>query len=318
MTTINPAFTHAQFEGDLGFSYVFAIMDILTELQDQLNVHGLGVVPLKGDVAQTGSDVLRVTHMGSVGWSRRFAALANEDSPVTPSPMTTGYSEITVGYYGLGHEATYFSQALGRQEAVSLDDLKALVPASWLSTFRYLVAVAASGFATSVGSTTLALSADDWLDLCAASRTLFGPITFAMLDPAQVTQLLESFRNEPAFQANIAEFAELQAANRGQEIPNFARLGIDIGMSDDVQQSGGAYQGGAWSPGGIGWGRSRVTPIQTANPAGTMYFDEFGLLIEEITTGGENGKRAYNARSILGVDIGDSSVFAQRLVRSVV
>ena len=84
-TTQSAPFQHANLETDLGYAYVFSQAAMLLELQDRLNVLGLGVVPLMGDLASSGSDVLRVTDYGGMGWSLPMAALATETTAVTPS-----------------------------------------------------------------------------------------------------------------------------------------------------------------------------------------------------------------------------------------
>jgi adenosylcobinamide amidohydrolase len=103
MTTQVPPFQHGNFEGDLGYSYVFAAQRILLVMQDRLNALDLGVVPLVGDFAGTGTDTIRVTHMGNIGWSLPMTALGSETDTITPSNLTTGYSTVALGMYGLGH-----------------------------------------------------------------------------------------------------------------------------------------------------------------------------------------------------------------------
>lgn len=318
MTTVAPPISYANTESDLGYSMVHSAEAIRLELQDRLDVLSLGTVPLVGDLAGSGSDTIRVTHMGTVGWSQRMTALASENATITASAITTGYSEVSVGMYGLAHEQTFQGQILGRAQGVTLDMLEAQVPNSWLRTLRYLVCVEGATFGTVIGSATLALSVDDWIDLVSASNeTLGAAAPSAVLDPTQLTQLVASFRTEPAFQNLAADFATMQRADGMQVKPNFAGLGIDLALTDDVQQSGGAYQGFAMSPGGIGWARASTSPIRVPNPASAIYVPDFGLFIQRIDKG-DQGSARYEARAWIGVNSGDSSLFVQRRVRSVV
>jgi hypothetical protein len=316
MTTIAPPISFSATNPDLGYDYVFAAQQILMELQDSLPLVSMGTVPLVGDLAGSGSDVLRVTEMGNVGFSQRMAAIATEDGTITASSITTAYTEITIGQYGLAHEETFASQILGREKGVSLDALVAQVPNSWIATHRYLVCVEGATFGTIIGSATAALSVDDWIDLTNASNETLGSMApSAVLAPQQVSQLTDSFRTEPAFQSLAASFAELKRVQGMQMRPNFAGLGVDIAMTDDVVQSGGAYLGFAMSPGGIGWARASTN---SATPQGTtLLVPEFGLLIVRVNKD-ENAKARYEARAWMGVNSGSSNVFFQRRIRSVV
>jgi hypothetical protein len=138
------------------------------------------------------------------------------------------------------------------------------------------------------------------------------------LDGNQVNQALESARNEPAFQAAAQTFQEQQAWNEMDVIPDFLKLGITCAITNDVDQSGGAYQGFAFSPGGIGWAVASTMRVKVANPQGAILVPEMGLIVEEITSGSSQATRKYEARSMFGVAAGDSSVFMQRRVISAV
>lgn len=319
MTTIAPPVDFAQTQGDLGLDYIFTAERIQLELQDKLDILGMGTVPLLGDLAGSGTDTLRVTQVGSVGWSRRMASMGSETDTITASPITTGYVEVAIGMYGLAHEETYQQQVLSREPGISLEALEAMVPLSWLSTFRYLVCVEGATFATIVGGAATQLSVDDWIDLITAhNETLGGEGNpGSTLAPQQMTQLVASFRTEPAFQNLAADFAAMQKVGNMQIKPNFAGLGIDVALTDDVQQSGGAYQGFSMTPGGIGWARASTSSIRPHVAGVGMYLPEFGVFVERIGKG-EQGKARYEARSWLGVNSGSSDVFVQRRVRSVV
>jgi hypothetical protein len=319
MTTINAPVDFSQTQGDLGLDFVFGAQGIAIELQDKLDVLNLGVVPLVGDLAGTGTDTLRVTHMGSVGFSRRMSSLASETDTITASSITTGYTEVSIGMHGLAHEETYQQQILSREPGVSLEAIIAQAPASWLATFRYLLCVEGATFSTIVGSATTTLSVDDWIDLITACNETLGFMgnPSAMLAPQQLTQLIASLRTEPAFQNLASDFANLQRVSGMQVKPNFAGLGIDVALTDDVVQSGGAYQGFGMSPGGIGWARASTASIKPHIPGVGLYVPEYGMFIERIAKG-ENGKARYEARAWLGVNSGSSDLFVQRLIRSVI
>lgn len=326
--TVNPAFSHAQMFGTLGHAYLFAQEEILLELQDQLDVHGMGVVALRGDLAGTGTDTLRVTDYGNVGWSLPFASLATETDTVAPSPINVGYETVTLGQFGLSHSETYKQQVLSREDAVELDSLKAKVPMSWLRTFRDRVTLAGSGITTAVGSAATTLSVDDHLDLASAYRTNLGNMRPGiMIDGTQHDQLARSYRNEPAFSNNASEFATLLGLKIGadpnaetvtQTHPNFAGMGMDLAVTDSIVQSGGARQGFAFPRGGIGWCVANTSPIKPANAVGAVYVPAFGLFIEELTDGSGQTTRQYRATSFFGVALGSTRVYTLRRFISII
>jgi hypothetical protein len=322
---VNPPISHAQVFGTLGFSYVFAEQEILLELQDRLDIMGLGVVSLRGDLAGSGSDTVRVTDYGDIGFSLPFTALASETDTVAPSPLNIGYETVTIGTFGLSHSETYTQQVLSREPAISLDRLKARVPESWARTFRDRVALTGSGITTAVGAAGTTLSVDDHLDLATAYKVNLGnarPV--AMIDGTQFDQLSRSYRTEPAFTNTAGDFAALLGIPAGQGSvaaqlkPNFAGMGIDLAITDSIVQSGGARQGFAFPPGGIGWAVANTSPIRPANQNGAVYIPAVGLFIEELTEGGVQTKRAYRATTFFGTALGSERVFTLRRFISII
>jgi hypothetical protein len=314
MTTQAAPFSHANFESDLGYSYVFAAEEIREVLTDRMNSMALGVAPLVGDFAGSGTDTLRITHMGGVGWNLEMTALASETDTITPSTLTTGYSSVALGFYGAGHEETYKQQLLSREPKVLLDALKAKVPETFLSTWRSVYCTTGATISTAIGSASYYNSIDDLLDFVAAYRENPGsgrPKITA--NTVQGTKLLESARNEPAFQAAAAEFQKQQAMSDSmQSLPNFLGLGVDFALTNEVGQSGSAYQGFGHSLGGIGWAVCSTGALKTANPQGTILIPEFGIVIEEKTDGSGQTIRGYEARAAFGMALGDTSVFLLR------
>jgi hypothetical protein len=319
MTTINAPISFGETQADLGLDFVFGAERIRIELQDKLELANLGIIPLVGDLAGSGSDTVRVTHAGSVGFSRRMTAMGSETDTIVASTITTGYSEVAIGMQGVAHEETYQQQILSREPGLSLEEIIAQFPATWLATHRYLVCVEGATFGTIVGSATLPLSVDDWIDLVTAHNETLGATgnPSAILSPQQVTQLKASLRTEPAFQNMAADFTAMQRIDAMQIKPNFADMGIDVAVTDDVVQSGGAYLGFSMTPGGIGWARASTTSIRPHVTGVGMYLPDFGAFIERIAKG-EQGKARYEGRAWIGVNSGSSDLFVQRRVRSVV
>lgn len=316
MAIVNPPTSQSAAEAaGHGYSYVIARELLLLAMEDELDVIAGMLVGLKGDAAGSGSDTIRITDVDGIGFGARFSAMASETDTITASPITLGYTDITVAMQGLAHEETYQQQVLGAVGGYSLDDLIKAVPASWLASLRYSACVTAGGISTAIGSAAAYLSVDDYLDLTSAHLETPGAAARGMpvvaMDPAQMSKLLASFRSEPAFQASLEGFQALQGFKAGQSFPNFAGLGATVHLTDDIQQSGGAYQGFAVSPGGIGWARASTDRVRPSGAGRAYYIPEYGLFIEEIGKG-ENGKARYEARTWFGTGLGSSSVFFQR------
>ena len=308
MATITPPITHGQTEGITGYSYVFAEQEIRESFKDRFDAVQMGLVSLWGDVAGTGSDTLRVTYIDGTGLDVAMDALANENSSITPKNVVLDYSELTVAQYGIGYSDTYMQQALSREPAVSLDALKAKAPGNWIATIRNLACTVGAGFTSvTVGDTSSDLSIDDMIDLQTVFSEKLGStergLPIVTLSPQQVTQLRASAAANAAYKNSIAEFASVigYGSVSSNEQPNFLGLGYALAQTDAVTTSGGAYRGFAISPGAIGWGRASTTPIRTANPAGTIYIPEFGLIVEEIVTGAAQATREWQARAMIGV-----------------
>lgn len=328
VSSIPGPFSNSAMQGQIGLDYTYAAMEIQIELQDQLDVHGMGLVPLVGDVAGSGSDVLRVTDLGNVGFSLPMVALASETDNVVPSPINLGYETVTIAQFGLAQSETYFAQAIGRDSSVNINSLKSLMVQSWMRTFRDQVALTGSAFGTVVGSTATQLSVDDHLDLATEYRTNLGSVRpWAMIDGTQLDQLIRSYRVEPAFQNSTMDFSSMLGLRDGmpqgkitQHIPQLAGMGIDFVITDSVVQSGGGRLGFSTPVGGIGWGVARTSPdrITPANSVGALYAPDFGLLIEELTVGGGQTTREARATAFIGFAAGSARVHVQRRFVSII
>ncbi len=321
-TTNNSPQRHSDHETNLGYAYVFAAAQIEQELHDMLDPFeaSLQVASLVGDASQSGSDVLRVTYIGGVGMQRTMTALASETDAAPLASIRTGYSSLTVAPYGIADSETYFQQALNREPAVSLDAIVAQTPGTVAATIRnQICAQGAAITANTAGAAGTQLSVDDMLDLMALARSAFarGPLT-GMVHPKQINDLIESMRAEPGFQGSAADFERATSLPIGvQVVPNVLGLRLTLGITGDVDTSGGAHMGFVTDPGGIGWGRASTAPVRPANTVGAIYIPEFGVLIEESMSAQNNQQRRVNAYAYLGFALADSSVKFQSILRSV-
>jgi len=317
MASISPPALASAVNNEVGFAYTFAQIAIQRRLEDALNVQAAGLVRLVGDAAGSGSDVIRVTNIGGIGFNLAMSALASETAAITPSPFDLGYSTVTIADYGLAFEESYKAQVLGREPAAMLDALVQTMPESFLRTLRDLTATTIAGFSTSVGSSGAALDMDHLLDLLAAFRENPGsgqPVV--MLHPKQVSDLVDSIRSETTLSLSVSEFGGLQGLQGGaQTIRNFAGLGFDISMSTSITDDSTDYFGGAYSAGGVGYAVGSTAGVR-ARGIDAIRIPEIGTIVTFPSSSSTNGKETAEARSFLGVAAGSSDVFVQRKVIS--
>jgi hypothetical protein len=125
------------------------------------------------------------------------------------------------------------------------------------------------------------------------------------------------YRTEPAYQTSVADFTTIQGIV-GQMAPNFAGLGIDIATTPDVTQSGGAYQGFALAPGGIGWARASTAGVLPTGVVSPIYMPEIGVLIAPLASSMPNATALYVAWLWLGLALASTQTHAQKRILSVV
>ncbi len=318
MAAIAPPALSGAVNTEVGFTHTFAQIAIQRRLEDALNVEAAGLVRLVGDAAGSGSDVIRVTNIGGIGYNLPMSALASETAAITPSPFDLGYSTVTIADYGLAFEESYKAQILGREPAAMLDALVSTMPESYLRTLRDLTATVIAGFATTVGLAGSKLTIDDYLDLLAAYRENPGAgMPVIMLHPKQVSDLIESARTETTLSLSVSEFGSLNGLSGAQTIPNFLGLGVDINMSTSITNTGADHIGGAYSAGGVGYAVGSTAGVR-ARGIDAIRIPQFGTIVTFPSSSSTNGKETAEARSFVGVAAGSSDVFVQRKVLSVI
>lgn len=318
MAAIAPPALAGAVNTEVGFTHTFAQIAIQRRLEDALNVEAAGLVRLVGDAAGSGSDVIRVTNIGGIGFNLPMSALASETAAITPSPFDLGYSTVTIADYGLAFEESYKAQILGREPAAMLDALVSTMPESYLRTLRDLTATVIAGFATTVGTAGTKLDIDDYLDLLAAYRENPGAgMPVIMLHPRQVSNLIESARAETTLSLSVSEFGSLNGLSGAQTIPNFLGLGVDINMSTSITNTGADHIGGAYSAGGVGYAVGSTAGVR-ARGIDAIRIPQFGTIVTFPSSSSTNGKETAEARSFVGVAAGSSDVFVQRKVLSVI
>lgn len=318
---LSPA-SFAQLQGDLGYSYVFAAEAIRMEITEQLNVLGLGLIQLEGDLVGTGSDTVRVTRYGGVGFAETFQTMASETDAIVPTGFTTGYDTLSIARHGLAKEETYQGRILGRAGSLTLPMLIDKVPASWLATMRAKMCVAGASISGATGDAAAAWSFDYELDLITSYQETEGfgqtgdpeaPTVVTVRHPEQYTDLRDALRDEPAFQFPGVVEALMGLKPGGG---SFDFLGMRNFASWDVTTAGGAHQGFSYVPGALGWVVASTTPIEVENPEQAIYVPEFGLIIER-KSAGKVAQSRFDANAFFGTGRLDPTLFPQRRIISI-
>lgn len=318
MTTHLPPSTHGSLEGDVGNAYVHAEEGIRQEIHDMLNVLGLGLVTMYGDLAGTGSDTVRITRISGVGFQEAFVEMGSETAAIVATDFDTGTDSMTIARHGLAKEESQQARILTRERGVTLEALVEKVPGSWLKTVRSKLCTSGAAISASTGSAAAAWSFDNELDMIAAFETTegFAGDLVTMRHPEQFEDLKRAIRNEPSYQ-----FPEVMAAIMGLKPGGgaFNFLGARNFASWDVNQSGGGHVGFAYVPGALGWVVASTQPLSEdgfEDPSRTLYVPEFGMVII-LTANGKQAQRRYDANSYFGIGRLNTALFPQRKLISI-
>lgn len=323
-TTFVAPFSAAQLTGSgLNAGSYLMIGRTLTRMAETFNPMQVGAVAMVGMLGGNGTDTLRVPEEAMAGLAVGMSSVGSETGVIAPSSRVMGYTDFTIGDWGIGYEQTYKEQMIALPiiaRSLSIDDLMAQTPGNVIATIRTAQATAIAGVSSTVGSSAAAMS----LDTVIAARNAFNlqRQNFALgrpileLHSAQVNDLQDSTRTEPWFQAN-ADWGMTQGLQESQYTENWAGMGFDLVQCDDVTQSGGAYQGAAFDRGGCGVAFGNTSLI-TPDVAEWVAIPGLGLLVQKLTNKANQATRAFEARAYIGVAMGSTSVFRQVRVRSAV
>lgn len=322
MASLPQPVTAAARNAQLGQSFILA-EQIQMELADRLDLIALGVVPAVGDLAGTGSTVIRVRHVGGVGYNAPLQSLAGETSSVPDASPTAGYTAISLGHFGLGSSETMLGRITAdpatRQMGVSNEAFRNRAVGSYKRMFRKQVCATGAGIATSVGDVGTAMDVDRLIALATAYNTTdgaadAGPVT-VMLDPTPIEEAKASARSEAAFQSQVEGFTMVQGLS-GRVYDNFLGLNMRVVGTSDVTQSGGGYNGFAFQPGGIAFAKASTSPLDLSRMLDAVYADDFGLVVYNTPTSLDQQTMKTVVLAYVGFALGDSSVTFQRKVLS--
>ncbi len=241
---------HSNLETDLRLA---ATLDrsIHALLTDMASIRRTGAVPFMGLVNDTGSDTKRVRFAGLDGYDA-MSTTAAENTDVSTTALTDASADIAVVRGALRYDESDLAELTGFGGSdINPVRLAQSMVGAFEKWFNSLVADVIDDFGTDVGTSTVDMSVDDFMD---AIYTLEiadvpGPF-FAMLHARQLADFQNSLRSESGVLQWQAASAEMLKIKGQGYAGNY--LGVDIYRNSQVNSAGGNRHGAMWGLGAIG------------------------------------------------------------------
>jgi hypothetical protein len=246
-------------------------------LADNASIRQSGALLFAGDVANIGSDAITLRFAGLDGYAAM--ASASDGADVSASQLEASTATITVARQALRYDMTDLANLSGLGADLSPFRLAESMVGAFEARFMELVTASFGSFSSSVGTSGVDMSIDDFLDAVFQLELANNPNQiFAVLHPRQVADLQASIRNEAAnaIAFNPASHDMLKMMGQGY-VGDF--LGVQIHKSSYVAESAGNKQGAMFSAGAIAYAIGTPAPMVGAGgevrPAGTPIVVEY-------------------------------------------
>jgi hypothetical protein len=246
-------------------------------LSDNASIRQSGALLYAGDVANIGSDSITLRFAGLDGYDAMSSA--SDGADVSASQLEMDTATITVARQALRYDMTDLANLSGLGSDISPFRLAESMVGAFEARFMEIVAATFGSFSTSVGTSGVDMSIDDFLDGVFALELANNPAQiFAVLHPRQIADLQASIRNEAAnaIAFNSASHDMLKMMGQGY-VGDF--LGVQIHKSSYVAESAGNKQGAMFSAGAIAYAIGTPAPMVGAGgevrPAGTPIVVEY-------------------------------------------
>ena len=261
--------------------------EIQLRLADRASLHNHPSLVNFGNMAGRGSSVLQVPILGLDGYD--VLASAGDGATVANTTMSNTNANLTIGRYALRYDLTDLGGAITDSIGLNAQRLAESMVGSTLMAFQGALCDVTDNFSSSVGSTGVDMSVDDFYSamftLTLASAN--GPF-ICVLHPRQLADFQSSLR---------AEYGATQFVPATQDMLNIKGQGfagsfggVDVFVSSKVPTAnGGADRAGAmWSRGAVGYVEGSPFPIVGApgvvTPAGSPVVVEFDRVVGAGTT----------------------------------
>lgn len=212
------------------------------------------------DANGSSSDTVKTPILGMMGFDN-MTSVAESASSVNVPLLQEAFT-VTIGRQALQRQISDLNDIVDSTGAVSVEGLANDGMGSAFKRFTDLIATAGAGFTTTVGTTTVAMTTDDFYDATFAleQASVEGP-WISILFPKQWTDLRESMRSEGGalqFQDSTASLLDL----KGQGFKG-SFLGVDIYASALVPtaNAGADSAGSMFGQGAIAYREGSRTSI---------------------------------------------------------
>lgn len=229
-----------------------------------------------GDVSGLGSSVIKTPILSLMGVNQ-MAAVA-EGSPTSNTDITDTSASITVARQALQRQKSDLIGIVNQYGHLAPDALAMDMMAAFEARFTAMITALLDGFSSTVGTSGVDMSFDDWVDAITTLEIAGNSVqnALAVLHPRQVSDLRQSLiaaGGPVQWRDDVA--GQLNASN-----PGFAGqlLGVDIFRSSLVPLDGGSDNrvGGMFCRGALGYALGTPKP-----PLGTADWIISGPLMVE-------------------------------------
>tara|TARA_R110000772_G_scaffold211130_1_gene321793 strand:- start:1506 stop:2456 length:951 start_codon:yes stop_codon:yes gene_type:complete len=248
--------------------------EVRAQLADMASIRtGTDALLFAGDVAGSGSDAVTLRFAGY--GAKTPMASAAEDADVSATSLTTATSTITVARNSLRYDITDTAVLTGLGADIDPFLLASSMAMSAEARFMEIICSTFTSASTSVGTATVDMSVDDFMDAIFALEIADNNGNFyAVLAPRQWADLQNSLRSESNNALAFSPAVEAAIGAKGQGYQG-SLLGVEIFRSSRVQNSSPAGNkiGAMFSSGAIGYAIGTPRPLAGAGaevrPAGT-------------------------------------------------
>lgn len=252
--------------------------DMQLVLADRFSLWGSPAIHYAGSASMSGSTVVKVPIVSANGVDR-MAAVA-ENAATANTALTLASATVTIARQALQRQISDLNEmvdSVGINSQLLLNDM---VGAAAMR-FQELLANITDDFTSTVGSTGVDLSADDWFSaqFALTQASVSGNTRLALLYPTQVTDLQNSARSEAgAFQYRQDVSSFLEPKGQG-EMGTFLGTPILASSLVPTANAGADSAGGIWGFGAVTYADGTPAPIRGAGevvyPAGQKLMVEF-------------------------------------------
>ena len=235
-------------------------------LFDAASIRNSGALLFAGDVAGMGSSAISLRYAGLDGQEPMNTQA--DGTEITSSNLTTATADITVGRIGLRYDLTDLAALTKLGQDIDVFRLSESMAGAFESRFMEMVCALFSSASSSVGSTGVDMSVDDFMDALYLLEIANNPSQlFAVLHPRQIADLQSSIRNETAnaIAFNPAHHELMKSLGQGF-VGDF--MGVQVHKSAYVPSDGTDRSGAMFSAGAIAYALG--TPVPLAGPAGEI------------------------------------------------